>query len=1266
MARNQETLNKEMYHFLSSNGYEPKAFDVEGKLLATPDEAVLIRFTFKDDEEDLGAARITIDRETGVTIYFDNDVEHTGSHAWRAFLKQMKDWSMRKQQDFDLQNTERLKHDMAQRQYTEQKEKLGEGYHAMGKNMSYNDNVPNVKIILQHNRKLEEGEQRYRSVAKIFLENTDGERFLVPTTRPGIAQVYARHIAEGGVPNDERWNHVKALCEEYSKMAGFARAVRKGQFNESAQQLVNEGLNHYQSLRETLGKLRGHRGYNMYFESWTPALMEDETDVDTVNQMFVQETMDPRIESVMPILAKLNRNAPQEVKEVAELADWADSITEMDDGIPDNLSPSERKEQKDRDKKEYDKNLKKTPDHIKKKLRLPSKIDEQGVALDENIKSYASAINSIIKQVTGLTVGKTRTGNVNYGDYRTYTYRVYDNRPNRSGAWTPDISKQQAQAIIAQIQNLEPGLKVTVSEGDVIVTQKMTSRASDSDKKLKNQEGVAESKINTTRPMSESRDLKLIRKGEKDFKSYKLYWDSAWDEFVVRYYENGKRSPSGHVTKNLDRAEELANEFLTSVKDDLGEGSDSLENTYKKLTPRLLKQVTDEMKKPGTTAGDVVTKYNIPIKVVSYILTTAIGSSDWIRDITPKLQKQASDELKKPGTTVGDVATKYNIPVRTVVRIFFKNTDSITEMDDGVPDNLSPAERKEQKERAAHRDKLVRKNGKWQYQDGVHIKWDGTQEWYLNGKLHRKDGPAVIWAKGAQEWFLNGKRHRKDGPAVIGANGYQSWYLNGKLHREDGPAFIGADGDQSWWLNDKRHRTDGPAIIRKVHPRSEVWYLNGQLHREDGPAVIWKSGTREWWLNDKRYRTEQEWQNAMSRENKNESNKQGVAEGGCEVEEGLADFISKIKSKPIHPDATIIKTKKGKSIGEIYPTNDGDGSWGAFLYKANRGYRGQESREDAILALKDLYYIETGRSRSEVSEGLETNSKPEDAIGKFGSFMKGGVRQSVQIDNVTKNDKGEWIGIGRVMNDPHGPRVRLKLDQTTYAPAKVDETLDADQKRVGQLGAMDKVGAEGARGQLVGEAVAHDSPEESVIMDIVNGNIDAYDVMNNPKSEAEQKVSGILQDMYERISIDRRLHPDDDFEEIIEIMMDELSSEYDPYPMSESMDEGYRPGEINNGDQVTFKKDSIYYEPGTWTVSRCTDDGKCWIGDEDDRGWYIRTSELELADSMGFGDDDDDFDPDFVYGKSEPEDDVDINDFGDFGDDPRDTDPLDEIKRLLK
>ena len=34
-------------------------------------------------------------------------------------------------------------------------------------------------------------------------------------------------------------------------------------------------------------------------------------------------------------------------------------------------------------------------------------------------------------------------------------------------------------------------------------------------------------------------------------------------------------------------------------------------------------------------------------------------------------------------------------------------------------------------------------------------------------------------------------------------NGTKSWYLNGKYHREDGPAIEYADGSKSWYLNDK-------------------------------------------------------------------------------------------------------------------------------------------------------------------------------------------------------------------------------------------------------------------------------------------------------------------------------------------------------------------------------------------------------------------------------------------------------------------------------
>jgi hypothetical protein len=209
---------------------------------------------------------------------------------------------------------------------------VNEGYYPMGKQGSYSDAVPTTKIIIQHSRRIEEGEQRYRNIAKIFVENSEGERFAVPTNKPGLARVYARHIAEGGTPYDERGRHITSLVEEYSKMSGFMRATRGKQFNESAQQLVTEAVNYYQSLRESLSKMTGHRGYSAYFESWTPALMEDGEEQETnLNELFVQETLDPRIESVMPILGKLQRKLGN-IKQVDELAEWADNIIEGDGG----------------------------------------------------------------------------------------------------------------------------------------------------------------------------------------------------------------------------------------------------------------------------------------------------------------------------------------------------------------------------------------------------------------------------------------------------------------------------------------------------------------------------------------------------------------------------------------------------------------------------------------------------------------------------------------------------------------------------------------------------------------------------------------------------------------------------------------------------------------------------------------------------------------------------------------------------------------------
>jgi hypothetical protein len=63
---------------------------------------------------------------------------------------------------------------------------------------------------------------------------------------------------------------------------------------------------------------------------------------------------------------------------------------------------------------------------------------------------------------------------------------------------------------------------------------------------------------------------------------------------------------------------------------------------------------------------------------------------------------------------------------------------------------------------------------------GTAIDTDGTKYWYLNGKIHREDGPAIEGTTGSKYWYRNGQYHREDGPAIEYSNGTGYWYLNGK------------------------------------------------------------------------------------------------------------------------------------------------------------------------------------------------------------------------------------------------------------------------------------------------------------------------------------------------------------------------------------------------------------------------------------------------------------------------------------------------------
>jgi hypothetical protein len=86
----------------------------------------------------------------------------------------------------------------------------------------------------------------------------------------------------------------------------------------------------------------------------------------------------------------------------------------------------------------------------------------------------------------------------------------------------------------------------------------------------------------------------------------------------------------------------------------------------------------------------------------------------------------------------------------------------------------------------------------------TYIDRSGNKRWYLNGRPHRTDGPAVEWSDGGNDWLVNGKRHRTDGPAVEYPDSYKSWYLNGEKYTFDE------------WLDANTDLTYGEKVMMKL------------------------------------------------------------------------------------------------------------------------------------------------------------------------------------------------------------------------------------------------------------------------------------------------------------------------------------------------------------------------------------------------------------------------------------------------------------------
>ena len=327
----ENNASQQLYDLLVTRDFDPKSLDAMGKPTVNPSEADLFSFNFKTENKEYGTVVVLVNGDNDLEVFYGDNLgkamDSGDKGDWYDFLAAIRNLAKRHLLTFSLNNMNKLKYQM--KSMADLAEGLVlEAWKGQGKNKSYNNQPGNAKVVIQHSRAIGEGEQRFRNIGALFVENAQGERFKMPFSSIGGAKAMARHVSEGGNPYDSFGQHISEIVNEINTLGKFIRASRGNQFaqNTDALGIVEDAVKHYADLKRKAKKMIGKRGYKEIFSGYNPMEVTelDET-IERVREVFVNSAVDSRIEEALPILAKIKENT---MREADIFEQWADGLME--------------------------------------------------------------------------------------------------------------------------------------------------------------------------------------------------------------------------------------------------------------------------------------------------------------------------------------------------------------------------------------------------------------------------------------------------------------------------------------------------------------------------------------------------------------------------------------------------------------------------------------------------------------------------------------------------------------------------------------------------------------------------------------------------------------------------------------------------------------------------------------------------------------------------------------------------------------------------
>jgi hypothetical protein len=310
--------------------------DSAGNATADPKQAVFFDFEFTEAEDKFGRISISLADGESMKVFYNRDlvnkIDETEKGDWFQFIKELKDFAVEHQLNFDVRditksnltkqdyqnladtnktvNTDEMSEELARITKLAGLEKAPVSEGLTGTSKSSFENLDKTKLIIRHKGKVDENVPgaRSRQINSLYIENEDGERFKYPIVHLAGARAMTRHVANGGRPHDDFGQHIIQTSEDIAKLNSFARFVsNKDQLNDSAGDIIEQTKMKLENLRNYVKNLSKQSHYEAAVKDFkTPEAVEmDDATANNYREKFTLKNLDNRVEDALPLIHRV-------------------------------------------------------------------------------------------------------------------------------------------------------------------------------------------------------------------------------------------------------------------------------------------------------------------------------------------------------------------------------------------------------------------------------------------------------------------------------------------------------------------------------------------------------------------------------------------------------------------------------------------------------------------------------------------------------------------------------------------------------------------------------------------------------------------------------------------------------------------------------------------------------------------------------------------------------------------------------------------------